>query len=98
MTNMTFNTSGYDLYEVTKNHWVIDTKNGYTYEGTLREVTDHMTSDMGFYLENIVDGLECLADDYKIPASSNNNAIHFGIYKRFIFTFEKKLEGLKKVG
>jgi len=94
MPNLNLNSTGYDLYEVSNNEWVIDAKNGEAYHGTLKEIFFYMCNNIGFHSNEVLDALEFL--DTERETNPQINAIHFGAFKKFIFTFEKKLDLLAR--
>lgn len=80
-----FTTNGYDLYTPFDNHWVIDLKNGTAFYGTLNDVVNYMVNSLDFDRSVVLEALDTMVD-YK------NNAIHFGVLKTMIYTFDKVID------
>lgn len=79
---MNFTSEGYDLYEVTKNEWILHVKNGAIYTGTFKKVIKYAVTKMGFKLEEFDIAV-------KEMVKYNHNGAHFGMYRGFIYTFQK---------
>jgi hypothetical protein len=83
--------SGYDLYEITQDEWILKVRGGAMWVGTFRKVTIYAVKNLGFKLSEI----EIAA---KEMIGKGHNAAHFGIYKGFINTFQKDFNPAKKAG
>ena len=85
----TYNSSGYDLYRPDENtdHWVFDDRNNIVYRGKLKEVVQYMVQRFDFYLDDVLDGLDLLANN----VDRGDNCIHYGVYKTAIFTTKKEV-------
>lgn len=83
------NSTGYDLYEITQNEWILKVKNGPMYVGTFKKVVKHAVTKMGFDLEEINVAV-------KEMIKYNHNAAHFGMYRGFIYTFQKDFTNVKQ--
>ena len=81
------NSSGYDLYEITKDEWILHIKDGPMFVGTLKKVGVHAVTKMGFKLEQI----EIAVNDMN---QRGHNGAHFGMYKDFIFSFKKEFKSV----
>lgn len=83
-----YNSSGYDLYQPFEgvDQWVIDPKDSNACHGTLREVVKFMVDKLYFRVEDIDFALNFLLDSVE-SGSVDHNAIHFGMYKSAIYTF-----------
>lgn len=82
------NSSGYDLYEITPDEWILNVKDGPLYIGTFKKVVKHAIK-MGFKMEELEIAVsEMLKKDH--------NAAHFGIHKGFIHTFKKDFSDAQK--
>ena len=79
--------AGYDLYEVTKDEWVLDTKTGPIYHGTLKQVALHAIRNLGFKVGQFEIATE------ELVKNPSHNAVHFGMYRTFMFTFQKDFNG-----
>ncbi len=79
------NTAGYDLYEITKDEWIIHIKNGDIFAGSFKKVIIHAITRLGFSMEEIeISVTEML--------KYGHNGAHFGTYKSFIYTFQKEFK------
>lgn len=82
-------TSGYDLHEIENDKWTFDVKDEKTYTGTFKQVVVYMIEIAGFNAEIIEEAItEMIKRDH--------NGAHFGIYKRFIFSFVKEINNGRK--
>ena len=84
MRTMALNTAGYDLYEVTREEWILHVKeNGPIYHGTLKKIALHAIKNMGFKVQ-----------DFEIATQEmvkmGHNGAHFGMHGGFIFTFQRE--------
>lgn len=91
-----YNSAGYDLYQPFEgvDQWVIDPKSSAAYHGSLKEVVKFMINELGFHMEDVEDSLNFLADNIH----QGHNAIHIGMARTSIYTFEKLVNNEKKVG
>jgi len=89
MENKEFNAAGYDLYEVSRDHWAIHVKEGPVYVGSFKKVVKHCVLRLGFDLEEIK-----VAVDEMLKY--NHNGAHFGMYRGFIYTFEKEFKHVRQ--
>jgi hypothetical protein len=80
-----FNSNGYDLYNPFGTQWVIDLKNGTAFYGTLNDVVIYMVRGLGFNHDVVSEALE-------VMVGSQNNAVHFGVLKTMIYTFNKVID------
>jgi hypothetical protein len=82
------NTAGYDLYEVSEDHWALNVKGGAIFVGTFKKVVIYAVLRLGFKLEEI---------EYATREMINkdHNGAHFGMYRGFIFTFQKEFKHVK---
>ena len=78
------NTAGYDLYEVSNNEWVLECKNGTKYEGTFAKVIRVAILTLDFNADDIDSAVVAMLE-------KGHDAIHFGMYKKWIFTFSKEV-------
>jgi hypothetical protein len=76
------------LVEVAHDKWFISTKDGVQFNGTFRNVVYHMVANMGFDVAEIDYAIKELMPDQEMLG---HNAIHFGMYKRFLFTCQKEI-------
>lgn len=83
----TMHSLGYDLYQpfAQVDQWVIDLKNGNAYHGTSDDVINFMINKLKFDLNEVIYALD-QAD------LVGNNAAHFGIFKTFIYSFDKNVD------
>lgn len=88
-TNSNLNMAGYDLYEITKDEWILHVKNGPIYSGTFKKVVVHAIKRLGFRLEEF--DIAC-----QEMIKYNHNGAHFGMYKGFIYTFQKEFKHDRK--
>lgn len=88
MFEANINTAGYDLYEVTQDEWIINAKGGPLFAGTFKDVVKHAIAKMGFELEEIE-----IATQEMIKMG--HNAAHFGMFRGFIYTFNKEFNERK---
>jgi len=79
---------GFDVYQPFGDidQWVLDFRNGDAFHGSFREIVKHMIENLGFESQEIDEAISCLCK------ASGHNAIHFGIYKKFIFSFKKEVD------
>lgn len=79
------NSAGYDLYEVTRDEWILHVKDGPIYHGTLKKIGVFAVRKMGFDIRDIdVATKEML--------KNGHNAAHFGMYRGFMFSFQKNFK------
>lgn len=78
--------TGLDLYQPFPelNQWVVDFKNGIRYHGTFQEVVSYLVFKQGFNTHEVDDAVFIMLE-------KDHNAIHFGMYKTFIFSFDKEI-------
>ena len=76
------NAHGYDIIHVSGDGWVVDVKEVQKFHGSFKEVTAFCVEKLGFDIDDLLEAFEFLAN------SENDDAMHFGFYKRFIFTFK----------
>lgn len=79
------NAAGYDLYEITKDEWILNVKNGPIYAGSFKKVIKHAVVRMGFDLQE----LELAVSEM---VKNGHNGAHFGMYKGFIYSFQKEFK------
>lgn len=82
--------AGYDLYEVTRDEWVLEVKNGPIFHGTLVKIGVHAVKRMGFKMGDIEIATQEML-------KHGHNAAHFGMYRTFMFTFQKDFKTDKRV-
>lgn len=84
----TYNTSGFDLYQPFSeiDQWVLDPKSSQAMHGNLKEVVNFMIDKLDFYGYDIELALNLLANNIQ----NDDNAIHFGVNKTPIFTFNQE--------
>lgn len=87
--NFNLNTAGYDLYEITRDEWILHVKNGPIFSGSLKKVGLHAVAHMGFKPEE----LEVAVIEMN---RNGHNGAHFGMYKGFIFSFSKEFKNDQK--
>ncbi len=87
--NFNLNASGYDLFEITKDEWILNVRGGALFTGTLRTVVLHCVKSLGFKLSEIEVAL------FEMHKNDHNGA-HFGVYKGFIFSFQKDFKYERK--
>lgn len=76
------NTSGYDLYEIGLDEWIIDVKGGSLFAGSFKQVVKHAVLNMGFEFSEIEAAIHEMT-------KKKHNGAHFGMRRTFIFTFQK---------
>jgi hypothetical protein len=81
------NSAGYDLYEITKDEWILDTNNGPIFHGTLKKVALYAIRKLGFKVQDFEIATE------ELVKNPTHNAVHFGMYKTFMFTFNRDFNG-----
>lgn len=79
-------TGGYYLVEASNDRWFVATKQSIVFSGSFKSVVMHMVTRMGFEADDIDVGIKELM---KMQRTVEHNAIHFGMYKTFIFTCNK---------
>ena len=77
-----YHSSGHDLYEVSPNYWAFNINDVIKF-GSFKEVVTYGVKHYGFCPDTIA---EAVAD----MCEKGNNAIHFGMYKDWIYTFKLK--------
>jgi hypothetical protein len=80
-----YSPNGYDLYNPFEDRWVIDLKNGERFYGTLNDIVFYMVNSLGFSSDVVLDSIEEMI-------KYENNAIHFGVLKTMIYTFNKVID------
>lgn len=75
--------AGYDLYEISKDEWHMTDLDSRVYMGTFKEVVKHAVTMWGFKLSEVEIAISEMVN-------KGHNAAHFGVYKKFIFTFNLK--------
>jgi hypothetical protein len=90
----TYNNSGYNLYQPFSDldQWVID-DHSKAFHGTLVEVVKYMVQKLDFDIDDVEDGINLLADNIDL-----HNAIHFGMFKTCIYTFNHEEKYGKRAG
>lgn len=83
------NSEGYDLYEITKDQWVLHVKGGNIYNGTFKKLIKYAIVKLGFEMEEIELAIGEMLN-------KGHNGAHFGMYKTFIFSFIKEFKSVKK--
>jgi hypothetical protein len=83
------NTAGYDLYEVSEDHWALHVKDGPVFIGTFKKVVIHAATRLGFKLSEIEFAT-------KEMINKGHNGAHFGMYRGFIFTFQREFKHVKQ--
>lgn len=76
------NIAGYDLYEITKNEWIMHVKGGPVFAGEFKKVVIHAVTKLGFELGEIEIAVQQML-------KNDHNGAHFGTYKSFIYSFRK---------
>ena len=84
------NGNGYDIVNLGNDQWLLDVKGVRKYHGTIDELIEFCTKKYGFEIND----LEFAVD---MMVSSNHNAAHFGVYRTFIYSFNHKVDYVKKV-
>jgi hypothetical protein len=71
---------GFDIYEVTPNEWVLDTKVAEIYAGTFVQMATYAALKYGFSLDEI---------EFAVTEMTKHghNGAHFGVNRGFIFSF-----------
>lgn len=82
------NSSGYDLYEVDTDQWALHIKHGQIFVGTFRKIVTHMVAKLGFDLDEIQVATKTMIE-------KDHSGAHFGMYRGFIFTFQKEFKNVK---
>jgi len=82
------NTAGYDLYEV-GDLWFLHVKGGSVFSGTFYKVARHAISVLGFKATEIEEAIGEMT-------KNGHNGAHFGMYKGFIFSFNKEFKSVKR--
>jgi hypothetical protein len=82
MQTQTNNSGGYDLIEMGNDQWAMNVRGGSLFVGSFRKVVMHSVAVLGFNLKEIEFAVKEMLD-------KGHNSAHFGMYKGFIFTFEK---------
>lgn len=77
--------SGHNLYWVTKDEWIFQI-NGQLHVGSLMQVVTAAVTRFGFSKTNILSAVEAMTKNL----DKNHNAVHFGMYKDWIYTFYKE--------
>ncbi len=85
------NTAGYDLYEITKDEWILHVKDGPIFHGSFKKVAVHAIKHMGFTIYEI----EAAVDNM---VNRSHNAAHFGMYGDFMFSFKREFGNVQKAG
>ncbi len=80
--------TGYDLYEVFEDRWVIDLKGFQAFHGSFQEVVDYMVKSLGFDKEVLGSAVSYLF----LPENEGHNCMHFGVRKTFLFTSKKEID------
>ena len=75
------NAAGYNLYEESNGKWTLENLNP-IFSGTLKEVGLFMVREIGFSMPQLEMALNAMADE-------NHNAAHFGVFKKFIYSYER---------
>jgi hypothetical protein len=83
--NTTLTSLGYDLYEVSDNCWAIHIKGGKLFIGTFKEVVTACVTKLGFELEEFEFATKEMID-------KGHNGAHFGMYRSFMFTFQREFK------
>lgn len=76
------NISGYDLYEITKDEWILNVRSGPLHVGTFKDVVKLAVTKLRFSLEEVEFAV-------KEMIRTDHNAAHFGVQGSFIHTFHK---------
>lgn len=79
------NIEGYNLIETKDNLWTIQVINGHCFSGTFLEVIMYAILRLGFNIDELDLAVKEMVDN-------NHNAAHFGMWSRFIFSFNKAEE------
>ena len=77
-----FNSSGYNLYEIAHDEWILDDRNDTIVGGSFKDVIKYAIS-LGFNLEEIEVAVTEMV-------KREHNAAHFGGGRKFIYTFQKE--------
>jgi hypothetical protein len=73
--------SGYNLMERKHGLWSIEAIGHSSFTGSFMAVVYYMIKRMGFDIDDIEEAIEVMED-------SNHNAVHFGVYRTWIYTFD----------
>lgn len=79
------NIEGYNLTEIGGNIWKIQTINGRSFTGTFLEVVLYAVIKLGFNINEIDAAV-------KVMVELGHDSAHFGMWTRFIFTFNMEKE------
>lgn len=79
---MTPNLEGFNLIEVSENVWVFEVLDGESFTGSLRETILFAVRRYHLKLQEIEVAIETMIHD-------ENNAVHFGMWGTFIYSFNK---------
>ena len=83
------NTAGYDLYEIEQDKWALHVKDGPVFIGSFRKVVTHAVTRLKFKLDEIEYATKEMID-------KGHNGAHFGMYRGFIFTFQKEFKHVRQ--
>jgi hypothetical protein len=83
------NSLGYDLIDLGDESWVLNVRGGPIYVGTFNKVVKLAVVRLGFSLQEIEFAASTMIE-------KNHNAAHFGMYRGFIYTFQKDLPNVRK--
>lgn len=84
-----YRATGYTLYEPFDNKWVIDCNDGHKYYGSFKEVVNFMCKELLFDLDEVTYGMDAML-------KADNNAMHFGINRTFIYSYNKDVSDVSK--
>lgn len=74
------NFEGFNLVEITKDIWRLETIGGRDFNGTFLEVVLYAIIKLGFNINEIDTAVKTMLQE-------NHNAAHFGMWARFMFSF-----------
>jgi hypothetical protein len=82
-----FNVTGYNLYTLSLNSWILDDGAGHVFNGTLIEVTRYAVKELKF----VVNEIEVALDDM---LKKEHDGAHFGGNRTFIYSFNRKAKNV----
>ena len=83
------NLAGYNMIEGQNNVWYLQVVDRIAFTGTLKEVVKFAIIRLGFNFHDLHEAILFLG-------ANGYNAAHFGMHKRFIYTFNQDLTTIKK--
>lgn len=85
------NAMGYDIVDLGDDQWLLDVKGVSKYHGTFAELVRFCVKKYGFEINE----LEMAVG---VMVRSDHNALSFGAYKTFIYSFNQEVPRVKKAG